>query len=153
LTFKVSVVSLYIFCYHSLAPISNSKGNRKRFATKSRETPRTDAKSYKPNKYKVTGIKEDRPKCDTLVKDLKPGSKNMSMLLIILEMGKVNITKDGHELRTAKVADKSGSVNLTIWDKPGGLLQGGDIIRIHKVTKQYKWQSQESMISASVCEI
>lgn len=57
------------------------------------------------------------------------------MLLIILDISKVSITKDGHELRTVKVADRSASINLTVWDKPGSLLQPGDIIRLQKVSQ------------------
>jgi hypothetical protein len=41
--------------------------------------------------------------------------------------------QDGHEVRTLRVADKTGSINLSLWDKPGTLLQAGDIIRVIKV--------------------
>jgi len=78
---------------------------------------------------------EARPKFDTLVKDLKAGAKNLSMVVIVLDISKVNTTKDGHELRTLKVADKSASVNLTVWGEPGALLQPGDIIRLQKVKR------------------
>lgn len=67
------------------------------------------------------------------VKDLRPGFKNLTMILITLDIGKPSTTKDGHEVRSIRVADKTGSVNLSIWDEPGTLLQPGDIIRIHKV--------------------
>ncbi len=42
------------------------------------------------------------------------------------------MTKDGHEVRSCKVADKTGSINLSVWDEPGLLLQPGDILRISK---------------------
>jgi len=67
------------------------------------------------------------------VKDLRPGLKNLTMVLITLEIGKPSTTKDGHEVRSMRVADKTGSVNLSIWDEPGTLLQPGDIIRVQKV--------------------
>ena len=37
--------------------------------------------------------------------------------------GTPNLTKDGHEVRTCKVADKSGCVNFSVWDEPGQVLQ------------------------------
>ena len=69
----------------------------------------------------------------TWVKDLKPGMKNLNMVLITLEIGKASVTKEGHEVRSIRVADKSGSINLSLWDEPGTLLQPGDIIRVNKV--------------------
>ncbi|GAB6019046.1 SOSS complex subunit B2 [Chamberlinius hualienensis] len=66
------------------------------------------------------------------IKDLKPGMKNLNMIFIVLDMGRSNITKEGHEVRTCKVADKSGAVNMSMWDEPGQLLQSGDICRLTK---------------------
>ena len=43
----------------------------------------------------------------------------------MLDVGRVSVTKDSHEVRTVKVADKSGSVNLSLWDEPGKLVQSG----------------------------
>ena len=43
----------------------------------------------------------------------------------MLDVGRVSVTKDSHEVRTVKVADKSGSVNLSLWDEPGKLIQSG----------------------------
>ena len=34
------------------------------------------------------------------------------------------------EVRTVKVADRSGMVNLSLWNEPGKVLQSGDIIRM-----------------------
>ncbi|XP_061203698.1 SOSS complex subunit B1 [Neopsephotus bourkii] len=69
---------------------------------------------------------------ETLVKDVKPGLKNLNLILIVLETGRVTKTKDGHEVRTCKVADKSGSINISVWDDVGNLIQPGDIIRLTK---------------------
>ena len=93
----------------------------------------------------------------TSVRDLKPAMKNLNMVFIVLEIGNIfhcelmsqenelkrkgkicvptgrpNVTKDGHEVRSCKVADKSGSVNVSVWDEPGLLLQPGDLIRVSK---------------------
>lgn len=51
--------------------------------------------------------------------------------------GRVTKTKDGHEVRTCKVADKTGSINISVWDDVGNLIQPGDIIRL---TKGYRTQ-------------
>ena len=36
------------------------------------------------------------------------------------------------EVRTVKVADRSGMVNLSLWNEPGKVLQQGDIIRMSR---------------------
>ena len=41
-------------------------------------------------------------------------------------------TKDGHEVRSCKVADKTGSITISVWDEIGGLIQPGDIIRLDR---------------------
>ncbi|XP_058023637.1 SOSS complex subunit B1 [Ahaetulla prasina] len=69
---------------------------------------------------------------ETLVKDIKPGMKNLNLIFIVLETGRVTKTKDGHEVRTCKVADKTGSINISVWDDVGNLIQPGDIIRLTK---------------------
>lgn len=69
---------------------------------------------------------------ETHVKDIKPGLKNLSVIFIVLETGRVTKTKDGHEVRTCKVADKTGSISISVWDEVGGLIQTGDIIRLTK---------------------
>ncbi|XP_036401735.1 SOSS complex subunit B2-like isoform X1 [Megalops cyprinoides] len=65
-----------------------------------------------------------------LLKDVKPGSKNLNITFIVLEIGRVTKTKDGHEVRSCKVADKSGSISISVWDDLGSLIQPGDIIRL-----------------------
>ncbi|XP_006006699.1 SOSS complex subunit B1 [Latimeria chalumnae] len=69
---------------------------------------------------------------ETFVKDIKPGLKNLNVIFIVLETGRVTKTKDGHEVRTCKVADKTGSINISVWDDIGSLIQPGDIIRLTK---------------------
>uniref|UniRef100_A0A8D0E3J9 SOSS complex subunit B2 n=1 Tax=Salvator merianae TaxID=96440 RepID=A0A8D0E3J9_SALMN len=66
------------------------------------------------------------------IKDIKPGLKNLNVIFIVLEIGRVTKTKDGHEVRSCKVADKTGSITISVWDELGGLIQPGDIIRLTK---------------------
>lgn len=58
--------------------------------------------------------------------------------------GRVTKTKDGHEVRSCKVADKTGSITLSVWDEIGGLIQPGDIIRL---TKGCVWGRASSPLS------
>ncbi|KAK3577131.1 hypothetical protein CHS0354_037464 [Potamilus streckersoni] len=66
------------------------------------------------------------------IKDIRPGLKNLNVVFIVLEIGKPTRTKDGHDVRSCKVADKTGSINISIWDEAGDLLQTGDICRLIK---------------------
>ncbi|KAG6460515.1 hypothetical protein O3G_MSEX012025 [Manduca sexta] len=64
------------------------------------------------------------------IKDLKPGMKNINAVFIVLEVGPPTLTKEAREVRTLRVADATASVNLSVWDEPGALLQPGDIVRL-----------------------
>ncbi|CAM1294701.1 NABP2 (predicted) [Pycnogonum litorale] len=68
----------------------------------------------------------------TNLRDLKPGMKNVNLVFIMLEMGRPNTTKEGHEVRTCKIADKTASINLSLWDEPGNYIQTGDICKLTK---------------------
>ncbi|CAG2161744.1 unnamed protein product [Oppiella nova] len=68
----------------------------------------------------------------TQIRDLKHGLKGVNLIAIVLEVGRPNITKEDHEIRTCKIADRSGSINICVWDEPGLHLQPGDICRIVK---------------------
>ena len=48
------------------------------------------------------------------------------------EIGKPTTTKDGHTIRRVKVADKTGSIDLSVWDEYGAVMQAGDICKIIK---------------------
>lgn len=76
----------------------------------------------------------------TSIKDIKPGQKNINIMFIVLDIGAPTRTRDGHDVRSVKVADKTGSINISIWDETGDLLQTGDICRL---TKGYSnvWKS------------
>lgn len=68
----------------------------------------------------------------TLIRELKPGMKNLRLVFIVLEIGRPNVTKENHEVRSVKVADRSGCINISLWDEPGQLLQPGDICSLNK---------------------
>lgn len=66
------------------------------------------------------------------IKDIRPGSKNVNVVFIVLEVGHPTLTKDSREVRTFKIADQTACMNASIWDEAGTLLTPGDIVRITK---------------------
>ncbi|XP_001641161.2 SOSS complex subunit B1 isoform X1 [Nematostella vectensis] len=66
----------------------------------------------------------------TDIKDVRASQKNLHCVFIVLEIGKPNKTKDGHNVRSCRVADKTASINVSIWDEFGEFLQPGDILRL-----------------------
>lgn len=66
----------------------------------------------------------------TCIKDVRPGIKNLKMKIIVLQVNNPYKTKDGNEVRSCKVADKTGSVNISIWGDDGNYVQPGDILQI-----------------------
>ncbi|XP_055707594.1 SOSS complex subunit B homolog isoform X1 [Phlebotomus papatasi] len=68
----------------------------------------------------------------TAIKDIRAGLKNINVVFIVLEVGAATVTKENREVRTFKIADPTGCINLSIWDEPGKLLIPGDIVRLTK---------------------
>ena len=66
------------------------------------------------------------------IRSIKPGMKDITLMFIVLDVGRPNTTKDQQEVRTVKVADKTGSINLSLWNELGKAVQSGDIIRMTK---------------------
>ena len=54
------------------------------------------------------------------------------LIIFYIVTGKPNKTKDGNDIRTVKVADKSGSINMSVWNEYGAVIQPGDIVRFTK---------------------
>lgn len=76
---------------------------------------------------------DDQPTMEyALIKDIRPGQKNINVVFIVLEVGHPTITKENREVRTFKVADTTACMNVSIWDEPGQLLVPGDIVRLTK---------------------
>ncbi|NXY75710.1 SOSB2 protein, partial [Glareola pratincola] len=65
-----------------------------------------------------------------LIKDIKPGLKNLNVIFIVLEIGKWRPARPTPGPPT--LADKTGSITISVWDEIGGLIQPGDIIRLTK---------------------
>ena len=65
------------------------------------------------------------------IKDLEPNQKLVNLHVIVLDVTKPNTTKDGHEVRTVRISDKTGSINLSVWNEHGSVLREGDILRLN----------------------
>lgn len=68
----------------------------------------------------------------TFIRDLKVGIKNVALTFIVLEVGRPSTTKEGHEIRTCRIADRSGTIHLSVWGEIGSFIQSGDICRLTK---------------------
>lgn len=68
----------------------------------------------------------------TNIRDLKPGMRNLSMVFIVLEVGAPTVTREGREVRSCKVADRTGSIMISLWDEHGAYIQPGDICKLSK---------------------
>ncbi|CAL8099987.1 unnamed protein product [Calicophoron daubneyi] len=64
------------------------------------------------------------------LKDLKPNMKRVSTIFIVLELGPTTRTKDGNEVRTAKVADRTGTINLSVWNENSSLIAPCDVLQL-----------------------
>ncbi|CAH8643265.1 unnamed protein product [Schistosoma bovis] len=64
------------------------------------------------------------------LKDLKPNMKRVSCVFIVLELGPITRTKDGNEVRTAKVADRTGTINISVWNENSSLIAPCDVLQL-----------------------
>jgi ssDNA-binding replication factor A large subunit len=81
------------------------------------------------------------------IKDLEPNQKSVNLNVIVLDVTKPNTTKDGHEVRTVRIADKTGSINLSVWNEHGSVLREGDILRLNGCFTQIWKNSLQVKIS------
>ncbi|XP_065353533.1 SOSS complex subunit B homolog [Cloeon dipterum] len=77
------------------------------------------------------------------IKDIRAGMKNLTLEFIILEIGLPIFTKENREVRSCKIADSSGCINMSIWDTPGQFLAPGDIVR---ATRAYATVYRNSLV-------
>ncbi|CAL1545830.1 unnamed protein product [Lymnaea stagnalis] len=86
------------------------------------------------------------------LKDVKPGMKNLHIIFIVLEVGKPTRTKDGHDVRSCKVADKTGSMNVSVWDEAGHVIQSGDICKFMRGYASL-WKGSLTLYTGKIGEI
>lgn len=76
--------------------------------------------------------KEDKNQTINYIKDLVPQAKNLHMKVMVLTVSNSYKTKDGNEVRSCKVADKTGSINLSMWGEYGNHVQPSDILSLNR---------------------
>ncbi|KAI8968000.1 hypothetical protein BDF20DRAFT_800145, partial [Mycotypha africana] len=66
------------------------------------------------------------------IKDTHPMARNFDCEVIVLEKeDEVTRTRDGDLIHRFLVADKTGSITLSVWGEIGGYIHTGDILRIN----------------------
>ncbi|KAM9953150.1 hypothetical protein ACTFIR_008211 [Dictyostelium discoideum] len=63
------------------------------------------------------------------VNEIKPYSKNINCVFIVLDKGPPTKKKEG-TIYQVLVADSTASINMTVWDALGEQIQPGDILRL-----------------------
>ena len=64
--------------------------------------------------------------------DLAPCMQRICCKFIVLEVNNGITTKDGHVITTCRVADRTASINLSVWDEKGKAIKSGDILKLNK---------------------
>lgn len=75
----------------------------------------------------------DEMKTCLLIKDIRPQMTHFNLHSIVLQVAPGSYkTKEGNQVRTCRIADKSGSINLSVWGDYCNLVQAGDILLLTK---------------------
>ncbi|KAL3993710.1 hypothetical protein ACH3XW_18685 [Acanthocheilonema viteae] len=64
------------------------------------------------------------------ISQLMPNMKNVNLTFIVLDIGQSRRTPQGHDVRTIRVADPTGSVLMGVWNDVGDNISAGDIWRL-----------------------
>ncbi|CAF1017063.1 unnamed protein product [Adineta steineri] len=79
----------------------------------------------------------DRFEPTTAIAKLEPNQRQINLLVIVLRIqANPQKTREGHEIHSFKVADRTGSVTLNVWNTAGKLISPGDIIRLQNCLTQ-----------------
>jgi len=82
----------------------------------------------------------DRFEPSTVIAKLEPNQRQINLLVIVLRIqANPQKTREGHEIHSFKVADRTGSVTLNVWNTTGQLITPGDILRLQNcITQVFK---------------
>ncbi|CAF0936430.1 unnamed protein product [Rotaria sordida] len=82
----------------------------------------------------------DRFEPTTVIAKLEPNQRQINLLVIVLRIqANPQKTREGHEIHSFKVADRTGSVTLNVWNTTGKLISPGDILRLQNcITQVFK---------------
>ncbi|KAI3386815.1 hypothetical protein SNEBB_000738 [Seison nebaliae] len=62
------------------------------------------------------------------IKNLQIDMKNISVRGIVIHCERIKLTKDQNQVRTVKLADYSGSINLALWNEYAVSVQPADVL-------------------------
>lgn len=82
----------------------------------------------------------DRFEPSTVIAKLEPNQRQLNLLVIVLRIqANPQKTREGHEIHSFKIADRTGSVTLNVWNTTGQLIAAGDILRLQNcITQVFK---------------
>ena len=83
---------------------------------------------------------KDRFEPTTVIGKLEPNQRQINLVVIVLRIqANPQKTREGHEIHSFKVADRTGSVTLNVWNTAGQLISPGDILRLQNcITQVFK---------------
>nr|CDS34339.1 soss complex subunit b1 [Hymenolepis microstoma] len=67
-----------------------------------------------------------------LLKDLRPNMKFVNTNVIVIDVDKIIQTKEGSMVRTVKVADHTGCINMSVWNLMARLISVGDLLKVSR---------------------
>lgn len=74
-----------------------------------------------------------------LIKDMTPMSRNFDCEVIVLQReGEPAVTRDGDNIYRFLVADRTGSITLSVWGETGRDIKIGDILRVTGVENKLR---------------
>ncbi|CAF0734881.1 unnamed protein product [Didymodactylos carnosus] len=75
----------------------------------------------------------------TCIAKLEPNQRNVNLQVIVIKINQPQKTREGHEVYSLKVADKTGSIYLNVWNTVGKLIRESDILRLTNcITQVFK---------------
>ena len=79
----------------------------------------------------------DRFEPSTVIGKLEPNQRQLNLLVIVLRIqANPQKTREGHEIHSFKIADRTGSVTFNVWNTTGKLITAGDILRLQNCITQ-----------------
>jgi len=75
----------------------------------------------------------------TCIAKLEDNQRNVNLQVIVLKINQPQKTRDGHEVYSLKIADRTGSIQLNVWNNVGKLIGVSDILRLQNcITQVFK---------------
>jgi hypothetical protein len=79
----------------------------------------------------------DRFEATTVIGKLEPDQRQINLVAIVLRIqANPQKTREGHEIHSFKIADRTGSVTFNVWNTTGQLIAVGDILRLQNCIAQ-----------------